>query len=118
MAPIQYVPDRDPIQEALDLKPQSLKCTLTDGSETRVTIWSGNGTNKQFLFHMNKAYSVTKKMGLIPALADAKEAYDAKKAKLKTVLNDLVEQGLRKSEAKRNPRSTKLKIEVVDLKKK
>ncbi len=30
-APIRYVPDRDPVQEALDLKPETLKCTLTNG---------------------------------------------------------------------------------------
>eukprot|EP00804_Cyclotella_cryptica_P024036 CCRYP_007272-RA/>CCRYP_007272-RA protein AED:0.13 eAED:0.13 QI:0/-1/0/1/-1/1/1/0/100 len=33
-APIHYVPDRDPVQEALDLKPKSLKCTFVNGSET------------------------------------------------------------------------------------
>ena len=33
-APIQYVPEHEPIQEALDLKPKSLKCTLSNGSET------------------------------------------------------------------------------------
>eukprot|EP00804_Cyclotella_cryptica_P008900 CCRYP_013109-RA/>CCRYP_013109-RA protein AED:0.42 eAED:0.42 QI:0/-1/0/1/-1/1/1/0/80 len=26
-SPIRYVPDRDPVQEALDLKPETLKCT-------------------------------------------------------------------------------------------
>eukprot|EP00804_Cyclotella_cryptica_P011090 CCRYP_013556-RA/>CCRYP_013556-RA protein AED:0.45 eAED:0.45 QI:0/-1/0/1/-1/1/1/0/74 len=50
-APIRYVPDRDPVQEALDLKPESLKCTLANGSETRVTVWSGHGTNEQFILH-------------------------------------------------------------------
>eukprot|EP00804_Cyclotella_cryptica_P017850 CCRYP_001238-RA/>CCRYP_001238-RA protein AED:0.04 eAED:0.04 QI:0/-1/0/1/-1/1/1/0/83 len=56
-APIRYVPDRDPVQEALDLKPETLKCTLANGSETRVTVWSGHGTNEQFVLHVNKAYS-------------------------------------------------------------
>eukprot|EP00804_Cyclotella_cryptica_P003365 CCRYP_012861-RA/>CCRYP_012861-RA protein AED:0.23 eAED:0.75 QI:0/0/0/1/1/1/2/0/279 len=65
-APIRYVPDRDPVQEALDLKPETLKCTLANGSETRVTVWSGHGTNEQFVLHVNKAYSTAKKMGLIP----------------------------------------------------
>ncbi len=37
-APIRYVPEQDPVQEALELKPESLKCTLTNGSETRVTV--------------------------------------------------------------------------------
>ena len=70
-APIRYVPDRDPVQEALDLKPESLKCTLADGSETRVTVWSGHGTNEQFVLHVNKAYSIAKKMGLISTCDDA-----------------------------------------------
>ncbi len=33
-APIWYVPEQEPVQEALELKPKSLKCTLTNGSET------------------------------------------------------------------------------------
>ena len=33
-APIRYVPERDPVQEALEQKPESLKCTLANGSET------------------------------------------------------------------------------------
>eukprot|EP00804_Cyclotella_cryptica_P025382 CCRYP_016509-RA/>CCRYP_016509-RA protein AED:0.41 eAED:0.45 QI:0/-1/0/1/-1/1/1/0/97 len=65
-APIRYVPDRDPVQEALDLKPETLKYTLANGSETRVTVWSGHRTNEQFVLHVNKAYSTAKKMGLIP----------------------------------------------------
>eukprot|EP00804_Cyclotella_cryptica_P011088 CCRYP_013554-RA/>CCRYP_013554-RA protein AED:0.17 eAED:0.17 QI:0/-1/0/1/-1/1/1/0/88 len=55
-----------PSQEALDLKPETLKCTLANGSETRVMVWSGHGTNEQFVLHVNKAYSTAKKMGLIP----------------------------------------------------
>eukprot|EP00804_Cyclotella_cryptica_P021700 CCRYP_012865-RA/>CCRYP_012865-RA protein AED:0.10 eAED:0.80 QI:0/0/0/1/1/1/3/0/405 len=78
-APIHYVLDRDPVQEALDLKPETLKCTLANGSETRVMVWSGHGTNEQFVLHVNKAYSTTKKMGLIPACDDAEKAYDSKK---------------------------------------
>ena len=63
-APIQYVPKWDPVQEALELKPESLKCTLANGSETLVMVWSGYSTNKQFLLHINKAASVAKNMGL------------------------------------------------------
>jgi hypothetical protein len=78
-APIHYVLDRDPVQEALDLKPETLKCTLANGSEIRVMVWSGHGTNKQFVLHVNKAYSTAKKMGLIPACNDAEWAYDSTK---------------------------------------
>ena len=78
-APIRYVPERDPVQEVLELKPESLNCTLANGSETRVTVWSGHGTNKQFLLHVNKAASVAKNMGLYSAFDDAKAAHDLKK---------------------------------------
>ena len=33
-APIWHVPERDPIHEALDLKREYLKCSLTNGSDT------------------------------------------------------------------------------------
>ena len=56
-APMRYAPEWDPVQEALELKPESLKCTHTDRSETQVMIWSGHGTNEHFLLHVNKAYS-------------------------------------------------------------
>ena len=73
---IRYVPDRDSVQEALDLKPKTLKCTLANGSEIRVMVWSGHGTNEQFVLHVNKAYSTTKKMGQIPVCDDAERAHD------------------------------------------
>ena len=56
-APIWYVTEWDPVQEALELIPESLKCTHTNGSETQVMIWFGHGTNEHFLLHVNKAYS-------------------------------------------------------------
>ena len=77
-APIRYVPERDPVQEVLELKPKSLKCTLTNGSKTWVTVWSKHGTNKQFLLLVNKAASVAKNMGLISAFDNAKKAHDSK----------------------------------------
>ncbi len=75
-ASIQYIPECDPIQEALDLNPESR--TLTNGSEPRVTVWSRHGTNKQFVLHINNAYS-TCKMGLLSAYEVAKKAYDSTK---------------------------------------
>ena len=59
------MPEWDPVQEALELKPESLKCILANGSETRVTVWFGHGMNKQFLLHVNKAASVAKIWGCI-----------------------------------------------------
>eukprot|EP00804_Cyclotella_cryptica_P028302 CCRYP_013174-RA/>CCRYP_013174-RA protein AED:0.56 eAED:0.62 QI:0/0/0/1/1/1/2/0/269 len=81
-APIHYVPDRDPVQETLDLKPKTLKCTLANGSETQVMVWSGHGTNEQFILHVNKAYSTAKKMGLISTCYDAERHMTRKKAVL------------------------------------
>eukprot|EP00804_Cyclotella_cryptica_P007125 CCRYP_014513-RA/>CCRYP_014513-RA protein AED:0.12 eAED:0.65 QI:0/0/0/1/1/1/2/0/396 len=116
-APILYVPDRDPVQEALDLKPESLKCTLANGSETRVTVWSGHGTNEQFILHVNKAYSTAKKMGLIPACDEAEKAHDSKKAAWKAVLRELAKDPLSKTakEAK-TAESLSLKADMLALK--
>jgi hypothetical protein len=115
-APIRYVPDRDPVQEALDLKPETLKCTLANGSETRVTVWSGHGTNEQFVLHVNKAYSTAKKMGLIPACDDAERAYDSKKGEWKAVLRELADDPLSKTEKeKKTAESLSLKADMLAL---
>ena len=118
-APIRYVPERDPIQEALDLKPESLKCTLANGSETRVTVWSGHGTNEQFVLHVNKAYSTSCKMGLLSAHDDAETAYDSKKTELKAVLTALADVAIKAADKeKKTAESLLLKAEVSNLKKK
>ena len=122
-APIRYVPERDPVQEALELKPESLKCTLANGSETRVTVWSGHGTNEQFLLHVNKAASVAKNMGLYSAFDDAEAAHDSKKNDYKAVLLELAEineaDPPNVAEAERKTaQSLLLKAEVGNLKKK
>ena len=75
-APIRYMPEWEPVQEALEVKPESLKCTLMNGSEPRVTVWSGHSTNKPFLLHVNKAASVAKNMGLYSAFDNAEVAQD------------------------------------------
>lgn len=68
--PIHYIWDL--VQEAQDMKPVSLKFTLTNGSETWVMVWSGYSTNEQFLQHVN-TYNTTPKLGLIPANNNATE---------------------------------------------
>eukprot|EP00804_Cyclotella_cryptica_P023285 CCRYP_000443-RA/>CCRYP_000443-RA protein AED:0.38 eAED:0.56 QI:0/0/0/1/0/0/2/0/126 len=93
--------DRDPVQEALDLKPETLKCTLANGSETRVTVWSGHGTNEQFVLHVNKAYSTAKKMGLIPPAMMPKRHMSRQKA----VLRELADDPLSKTEKEKRPQS-------------
>eukprot|EP00804_Cyclotella_cryptica_P029174 CCRYP_005340-RA/>CCRYP_005340-RA protein AED:0.42 eAED:1.00 QI:0/-1/0/1/-1/1/1/0/448 len=115
-APIRYVPDRDPVQEALDLKPETLKCTLTNGSETRVTVWSGHGTNEQFVLHVNKAYRSAKTMGLIPACDDADKAYESKKDDWKDVFCKLADDLLSKTEKeKKTAESLSPKADMLAL---
>lgn len=80
-----YVPYHNPIQEALDIKPESIKCTFTIGAETHVMVWSGHSTNEQLLLHVKKAYSTTKKMGLDPKCNDTAMLLELKKHKLKAI---------------------------------
>ena len=87
-APIRYVPEQDPVQEALDMKPKFLKCTFDNGSETWVTVWLGYSTNKHFVLHVNKVYTTAKKMRLHLVYDNVKKAHDSKKGKLKAVLSD------------------------------
>eukprot|EP00804_Cyclotella_cryptica_P007762 CCRYP_001368-RA/>CCRYP_001368-RA protein AED:0.24 eAED:0.47 QI:0/0/0/1/1/1/2/0/781 len=115
-APIRYVQDRDPVQEALDLKPETLKCTIANGSETRVMVWSGHGINEQFVLHMNKAYITAKKMGLIPTCDDAERAYASKKGDWKAVLRELADDPLSKTEKeKKTTESLSLKADMLAL---
>ena len=51
--PICYIPEQDPVQMALNLNPESLKCTLKNGYKTCVMVLSGHGTNEQFVLHVN-----------------------------------------------------------------
>lgn len=66
-SPIHYMPERDP-QEALDLKPESIKCAFSNGSETQVTVWSGHSTSEIFLLHVNKAFSATTAWVYFPSM--------------------------------------------------
>ena len=49
-APIRYVPEEDPVQEALDLNPESIKYIFVTGSETQIMVQSGHGTYQQPVF--------------------------------------------------------------------
>lgn len=57
---IYYMPEWDPVHEALDLKPKSIKSIIAIRSEIQVAVWSGHGTSEQFLLHINKVYSTSK----------------------------------------------------------
>ena len=62
--PIRYVPDVDPIQEVLEVKPcPSFKITFPKGGETKLSVWDGRGNDEQFLLHVNKAEVAIGKLG-------------------------------------------------------
>ncbi len=64
-SPIRYIPEQDPIQEALETKsqPTPLKFTLPSGSEMRKKRWA-SGTPEQFLVHVRGAIHAVKEMEL------------------------------------------------------
>ena len=78
-APIRYIPEQDPVQDALDKtkKTTSFKLTLPNtGSELKVAIWA-SGTPEQFLLHVRTAMHVCKQLGLETKEADAMMALEA-----------------------------------------
>eukprot|EP00804_Cyclotella_cryptica_P019499 CCRYP_006644-RA/>CCRYP_006644-RA protein AED:0.16 eAED:0.64 QI:0/0/0/1/1/1/2/0/369 len=80
------------------------------------TVWSGHGTNEQFVLHVNKAYSTAKKMGLIPTCDDAEKAYESKKGDWKAVLRELADDPLNKTEKeKKTAESLSLKADMLAL---
>ena len=52
-SPIRYIPEQDPIQDALEMKhqPTSFKLSIPSGSEMRMVRWA-SGIPKHFLIHM------------------------------------------------------------------
>ena len=65
-APIRYIPEQDPVQDALEKtkKTTYFKLTLPNtGNELKVTIWA-SGTPKQFLLHVRTSMHVCKQIGL------------------------------------------------------
>eukprot|EP00804_Cyclotella_cryptica_P005204 CCRYP_014246-RA/>CCRYP_014246-RA protein AED:0.30 eAED:0.80 QI:0/0/0/1/1/1/3/0/373 len=92
-SPVRYIPEQDPVQDALKetKKTTYFKLTLPDmGNELKVAVWA-SGTPEQFLLHGEYAQlrnSKKKKKGskgdapgitteaVLPALAEAKASYD------------------------------------------
>jgi hypothetical protein len=74
-SPIHYIPEQDPIQEALETKhqPMSFKLTLPMGSEMRITRWA-SGTPEHFLIHVRGAIHAIKEMGLNIKFQEAVDA--------------------------------------------
>ena len=64
--PIRYIPEQDPVQDALEKSKKTtyFKLTLPNtGNELKVAIWA-SGTPKQFLLHVCTVIHSCKQMGL------------------------------------------------------
>jgi hypothetical protein len=75
-SPIRYIPESDPVQEALEKKKKVTYFKLTlpsTGSEMSMAQWT-YGTPEQFLLHVQAAIHVCKQMKLDVNLSKAQEA--------------------------------------------
>jgi len=75
-SPIRYIPERDPVQEALEKnkKTNFLKLTLLNmGSELKVALWA-SGTPKQFVLRVRSVIHACKQMKHDVKYLNAKEA--------------------------------------------
>ena len=75
-SPFCYIPETDPVQEALEKnkKTNYLKLTLPHmGSELKVALWA-SGTPEQFILHVRSAICACKQMEHDIKFSNAKEA--------------------------------------------
>ncbi len=75
-SPIWYIPEKDPVQEALEKtkKTNYFKLMLPNmGSKLKVTLWA-SGTPKQFILHLCTAIQTCKQMEHDVKYQNAKEA--------------------------------------------
>eukprot|EP00804_Cyclotella_cryptica_P028114 CCRYP_010986-RA/>CCRYP_010986-RA protein AED:0.46 eAED:0.47 QI:0/0/0/1/0/0/3/0/219 len=85
-SPIRYIPEQDPVQDALakDKKTTYFKLTLPNtGNELKVALWA-SGTPEQFLLHVRSAIHACKQMGLDTDFAAAEK--DVETAKIEAEL--------------------------------
>eukprot|EP00804_Cyclotella_cryptica_P014294 CCRYP_020763-RA/>CCRYP_020763-RA protein AED:0.44 eAED:0.44 QI:0/-1/0/1/-1/1/1/0/126 len=91
-SPIYYIPEHDPMQDALakDKKTTYFKLTLPNtGNELKVAVWE-SGTPEQFLLHVCSAIHVCKQMGLDTDFAEAKKAVETSKIKAELAKEEYV----------------------------
>ncbi len=65
-APIHYIPEQDPVQDALEKTKKMIYFKLllpNTGNELRVAIWTSR-TPEQFLLHVRTAMHVCNQLGL------------------------------------------------------
>jgi len=73
---IRYIPEQDPVQDALEKvkKTTYIKLTLHNtGNELKVAVWV-SWTPEQFLLHIRSAIHTCKQMGLDTDFAEAEKA--------------------------------------------
>ena len=78
-APILYIPEQDPVQDALDKTKNTTHFKLTlpnTGNELKVAIWT-SGTPGQFLLHVRTAMHICKQLGLETKEANAMMVLEA-----------------------------------------
>ena len=85
-APIRYVPEADPVKDALsntgEEETNSIK--VPGGTRTYLKVWSGDGTKEQLVQFIATSYGLMKRKNLLDALEDADKALeDATTAKKK-----------------------------------
>ena len=77
--PIWYIPEQDPVKDALEKTKKTTysKLTLSNtGNELKEAIWA-SGTSKQFLLHVRTAMNVCKQLGLEDKEVNALVALEA-----------------------------------------
>eukprot|EP00804_Cyclotella_cryptica_P016266 CCRYP_005735-RA/>CCRYP_005735-RA protein AED:0.44 eAED:0.50 QI:0/-1/0/1/-1/1/1/0/142 len=91
-SPIRYIPEQDPVQDALakDKKTTYFKLTLPNtGNELKVAVWA-SGTPEQFLLHVRSAIHACKQMGLDTDFAAAEKAVETAKIKAELAKQEYV----------------------------
>ena len=111
-APIRYIPEQDPVQDALDKmkKTTYFKLTLPNtGTELKGAIWA-SGTPEQFLLHVHTAMHVCKQLGLetkeaeaLMALEAAYDELDAAKAEYAKLAKDAKQKAKDNRDMDENP---------------
>ena len=101
-SPIRYIPEQDPVQDALtkDKKTTYFKLTLPNmGNELKVAVWV-SGTPEQFLLHVRSAIHACKQMGLDTKFAETEQAVIHSELEAELAKSEYVK--LRSSERKKN----------------
>ena len=100
-SPIRYIPEQDPMQDALakGKKTTYFKLTLPNmGNELKVAIWS-SGTPEQFVLHVHSVIHAITQMWLDTNFAEAEKAVDVVKLDADIAKTEYTQ--LRNSEKKR-----------------